>query len=278
MNLEKINQATNFIKEKIHFTPEIGLILGSGLGSLADEIENPVKISYNTIPGFPHLPADKQGSTVTGHAGQLVLGKLEGKQVIAMQGRFHYYEGYSLQEATIPVRVMKKTGVEKIIVTNAAGGVNETFEPGDLMIITDHINFAFANPLIGKNYNEFGPRFPDTSEAYAPELIKVVKEVAASQNINIKEGVYQFSSGPTYETPAETKAARFLGADAVGMSTVPEVLVAVHSGIKVVGISCITNMASGMNNQPLSHDEVIETTERVKGMFCKLVRGIVSKI
>lgn len=294
---EKINKSVKFVLEKCgNFKPQIGLILGSGLGSLADEIENPVKLKYNIIPGFPKSASRVTSSLIKGHAGQLVLGKLEDKPVIAMQGRFHFYEGYSLQEATMHVRVMKKTGVEIIIVTNAAGGVNETFEPGDIMIIKDHINFAFANPLIGKNPDEFGPRFPDTSESYDPELIKIVKKVAASQNMNIKEGVYQFSSGPTYETPAETKVAKFLGADAVGMSTVPEVLVAVQSGIKVIGISCITNMAAGVvsigdkktpyffddptvkNIHKLSHEEVIETTQKVKEKFIDLIKGIVRKV
>ncbi|SHH48228.1 purine-nucleoside phosphorylase [Caloranaerobacter azorensis DSM 13643] len=269
--LNKIKESTNFIKERIDIEPKIGLILGSGLGSLADEIENPTFIEYKEIPHFPT-------STVKGHKGRLVIGELEGKKVIAMQGRFHYYEGYSLQEVTFPVRVMKALGVEKIIVTNAAGGVNKEFTPGDLMVIEDHINFAFDNPLIGKNYEELGPRFPDMSHAYSERLIDLTFKVGEELGIQMKRGTYVFMSGPTYETPAEIRMASFLGGDAVGMSTVPEVLVAVHSGIEVLGISCITNMAAGILDQPLDHSEVIETTIKVKNKFIKLVKNVLKEI
>jgi purine-nucleoside phosphorylase len=271
MNYNQIQTAATFIKEKLQQQPKIGLILGSGLGVLADDIVNPIKIPYNEIPGFPV-------STVEGHAGQLVCGQLSGVEVIAMQGRFHFYEGYSMDKVTFPVRVMKELGIEKLIVTNAAGGVNESFTPGDLMIITDHINNMGTNPLIGPNDSRFGVRFPDMSEAYSKKLRALAKDVAQKSNIGIKEGVYVGNPGPVYETPAEVRLARTLGGDAVGMSTVPEVIVARHSGLDVLGISCISNMAAGILDQPLSHDEVIETTEKVKSSFLTLVNEIVKRI
>ena len=269
--LSKISAAAEFIKNKSKYTPEIGLILGSGLGSLADTIEEAEFFDYADIPNFPT-------STVEGHKGRLVIGLLEGKQVIAMQGRFHFYEGYSMQEVTFPVRVMKALGVNTIVVTNAAGGANTNFKPGDLMLIKDHINLSGNNPLIGKNDQRLGPRFPDMSSAYTPKYIDVVKECANKLNIELQEGVYAFFSGPTYETPAEVKMARILGADAVGMSTAPEVIVASHSGIEVIGISCITNMAAGILDQPLDHEEVIETTQKVKAEFLSLVKSVVNHI
>lgn len=268
---DKIQESANFIKSKSSTQPKIGLILGSGLGVLADEIQNPIKIKYNEIPNFPV-------STVEGHAGQLVLGTLEGKEVVAMQGRFHYYEGYSQQEITFPVRVMKALGVDTIVVTNAAGGANVDFKPGDLMVIKDHINLSGNNPLMGKNDERFGARFPDMSTAYKPKYVELVKECAKELKMEIQEGVYAFFSGPTYETPAEVKMARILGADAVGMSTAPEVIVASHSSMDVIGISCITNMAAGILDQPLNHEEVIETTEKVKSEFLSLVKAVVNKI
>jgi purine-nucleoside phosphorylase len=268
MNFETINNAASFLKGKYANTPKIGLILGSGLGVLADEIENPVKIPYNKIPDFPI-------STVEGHAGQLVFGLLSGVEVVAMQGRFHFYEGYSMDKVTFPVRVMKELGVEMLIVTNAAGGVNESFSAGDLMIITDHINNMGTNPLIGPNDSKLGVRFPDMSEAYSKELRAAAKEIASRLNIKVQEGVYLGNPGPVYETPAEIRMARVLGGDAVGMSTVPEVIVARHSGMKVLGISCISNMAAGILDQPLTHDEVIETTERVKADFLRYLKEIV---
>ncbi|MGG3470856.1 purine-nucleoside phosphorylase [Neobacillus pocheonensis] len=271
MNIEKIQNAAGFLKDKYGNTPRIGLILGSGLGVLADEIENPVKIPYNEIPDFPV-------STVEGHAGQLVFGILSGVEVVAMQGRFHFYEGYPMDKVTFPVRVMKELGVEVLIVTNAAGGVNESFEPGDLMIISDHINNMGTNPLIGPNDSKLGARFPDMSEAYTKELRTIAKEIASRLNINVKEGVYIGNSGPVYETPAEIRMARVIGGDAVGMSTVPEVIVARHSGMKVLGISCISNMAAGILDQPLTHDEVIETTEKVKANFLLYIKEIVKSI
>jgi len=270
--LAKIEQSASFIKEQLKGNiPEVGLILGSGLGVLSEQIANPLVIKYEEIPGFPV-------STVEGHAGELVIGDLEGKVVLALKGRFHYYEGYSIQLVTLPVRIMKKLGIENLIITNAAGGINEDFEPGDIMIIKDHINFAFVNPLIGANLEEFGPRFPDLSRSYSPELIQIAHQAAQESGLVIKEGVYIYGSGPSYETPAEVRAVRFLGADAVGMSTVPEVLAAVHSGMKVLGISCISNMAAGIMDQPLTHQEVMETTEKIKDSFSHLVRKIIAKI
>lgn len=268
---ERIQESADYIKSKTDLTPSIGLILGSGLGILADEIENPIKIKYDHIPNFPV-------STVEGHEGQLVIGNLQGKTVVAMQGRFHYYEGYSMEMITFPVRVMKALGVETIFVTNAAGGANVDFKPGDLMIITDHINLSGNNPLIGANDNRIGTRFPDMSSAYTKEYTELAKKCAEKLNIKVQEGVYAFFSGPTYETPAEVRMARILGADAVGMSTVPEVIVASHSKLKVVGISCITNMAAGILDQPLNHEEVIETTQKVKEEFLSLVKTIVKEL
>lgn len=268
---EKILEAKLYLENKIKVKPKIGLILGSGLGILADEIKNPLIIPYDNIPNFPI-------STVEGHAGELVIGELMGKQVIALKGRFHYYEGYTMDKVTFPVRVMKAIGVENIIVTNAAGGVNKEFTPGDLMIIEDHINFGFDNPLIGPNEKEMGVRFPDMSSAYNKELIQIARVVAKDKNIHVKSGVYAFLTGPTYETPAEVRMMDFLGADAVGMSTVPEVIAAVHGGMKVLGISCITNMAAGILDQPLNHEEVIETTQRVKNTFVDYIEGIIESI
>lgn len=271
MNFSQVENAAKFLKSKYSKTPRIGLILGSGLGVLAEDIENPVKIPYEEIPDFPV-------STVEGHAGQLVFGLLSGKEVVAMQGRFHYYEGYHFDQVTFPVRVMKELGVEVLIVTNAAGGVNENFLPGDLMIISDHINNMGNNPLIGANDARLGARFPDMSEAYNRELRSLARNVAEKLNIKIQEGVYVGNTGPTYETPAEVHMIRAFGGDAVGMSTVPEVIVARHAGVKVLGISCISNMASGILDQPLTHDEVIETTEKVRADFLKYVNEIVNAI
>ena len=269
--MEKINESVNYIKGKCRKKPSIGLILGSGLGSLGEKIENPITINYKDIPNFPV-------STVEGHKGQLIIGTLGGKNVIAMQGRFHYYEGYPLSEVVFPVRVMIELGIENLIVTNAAGGVNESFSPGDLMIISDHINFTGQNPLIGKNYNELGPRFVDMTRVYDKGLIALAKDVGKKLNIPLQEGVYMWLTGPTYETPSEVKLARILGASAVGMSTVPEVIAASHQNIRVLGISCITNMAAGILDKPLNHEEVIETSLMVKEKFENLVIGILDNM
>ena len=269
--LETIKTTSKFIQEKSKYTPEIGLILGSGLGSLADSIEDAEYYDYSDLPNFPI-------STVEGHAGRLVIGKLSGKIVIAMQGRFHFYEGYSMNEVTFPVKVMKLLGVKTLLVTNAAGAVNTSFKPGDLMVINDHINLSGSNPLIGRNLDEFGVRFPDMSEAYDKKLVALAKDVASSQGIDIKEGVYAMMSGPTYETPAEIRMLRAIGADAVGMSTVPEVIIAKHSGMSVVGISCLTNMAAGILEQPLNHEEVIETSNMVKNNFINLMLSLIERL
>jgi purine-nucleoside phosphorylase len=271
MNYTNIEEAAQFLADKCDIKPEIGLILGSGLGVLADEVEQAVSIPYEEIPHFPM-------STVEGHAGELIIGTLSGKTVAAMKGRFHYYEGYSFEQVTFPVRVMKALGIETIIVTNAAGGVNESFEPGDLMLITDHLNLMGGNPLIGKNDNRLGARFPDMSEAYSRELRRLAKEAAIKTGISVQEGVYAGNTGPAYETPAEVRMARVLGADAVGMSTVPEVIAARHGGMNVLGISCISNMAAGILDQPLAHDEVIETTEKVRADFLAYVKEIVKSL
>lgn len=269
--LTQIKASAEFILSKTKHKVEIGLILGSGLGSLADTIEDAEYYNYSDIPNFPT-------STVEGHAGRLVIGKLGSKQVVAMQGRFHYYEGYSMEKITFPVRVMKLLGVSKLIVTNAAGAVNTKFNAGDLMVITDHINLSGSNPLFGPNMDEFGPRFPDMSQAYNLELRNKVLSAGKELGLNLKEGVYAMFSGPTYETPSEVKMAGILGGDAVGMSTVPEVIVANHCGIKTVGISCLTNMAAGILNQQLNHEEVIETSNRVKNDFIKLMNKVIELI
>lgn len=268
--LQAIEQAAEFLKHAGVEDPSAGLILGSGLGELASEAEEGIAIPYEDIPGFPV-------STVEGHAGQLVYGVLGGKKVLAMQGRFHYYEGYSMKEVTFPVRVMKALGVESLVVTNAAGGVNESFSPGDLMIINDHINLTGDNPLLGPNESSLGERFIDMSEAYDKEYQTFIRQSAENLDVTLQEGVYLGLSGPTYETPAEIRMIRTLGGDAVGMSTVPEVIVARHAGIRVAGISCITNLAAGMQAS-LNHEEVVETTEIVKESFKALVKELLKKM
>lgn len=260
-----IKKSVEFIKEKISFEPEVGIILGSGLGDFANNIENSIVIDYSEIPGFPQ-------STVVGHSGQLIFGDLEGKKVVAMKGRIHFYEGQGIDKTVFPTKVLCELGIKNLVVTNAAGGVNEEFTPGDIMIIRDHINFASTNPLIGPNEDDKGPRFLDMTEAYSKDLIKKAKETAKNLNMDVKEGVYMWFTGPCYETPAEVKLARILGADSVGMSTVPEVIIARHRGVNVLGFSCITNMASGILDQPLDHKEVIEVSNRIKDDFAKYVR------
>ena len=269
-----IRAAADYIRSKINgleadsYRLEIGLILGSGMGLLAEEVENPVHIPYGEIPGFPV-------STVEGHAGRLVIGRLSGRNVLVMQGRFHYYEGYPIRALAMPVWVMKLLGIKMMIVTNAAGGVNAAFKEGDLMLITDHLNMFFDNPMIGANLGELGPRFPDTSRAYSERLMGVAKLVAAEQGIDIQQGVYLCNTGPSYETPAEVRMARTLGADAVGMSTVPEVHAATFWGIEVLRISFVSNLAAGISQKALSHAEVVETMESINDKFINLVRGVV---
>ncbi|WP_425499400.1 purine-nucleoside phosphorylase [Anoxynatronum sibiricum] len=264
---EMIHEAASAIQERCSIKPSVGLILGSGLGVMADEVEQSVTISYADIPHFPL-------STVEGHAGELVIGTLSGKPVVMMKGRFHLYEGYHPSLIAFPIRVLAALGIHQLFVTNAAGGVNESFSPGDLMLITDHLNLAGTNPLIGKNDDRLGPRFPDMSNAYDLHLRQIAKESAKKQGLLLREGVYAWMTGPNYETPAEIRMVRKLGADAVGMSTVPEVLVAVHGGLKVLGISCITNMAAGILDQALNHHEVMETAQQVEKAFKQLIRDI----
>lgn len=250
---------------------DIGVILGSGLGDYAEALEDAVKLPYSEIPGFPR-------STVAGHAGMWCCGTLYGKRVVMMQGRFHYYEGYGMKDVTLPVRVMQKIGVKTLVVTNAAGGVNLGYHPGELMVIGDMFSMTAQNPLIGPNLDAFGPRFPDMSCAFDKELRALAHECANEQGFALREGVYAQMTGPTYETPAEIRMLRTLGADAVGMSTVPEVIVARHGGMRVLGISCITNMAAGILDQPLNHAEVTETANRVKGQFRNLLDRIIEKM
>ena len=248
------------------FKPEIGIVLGSGLGEIADRFRE-FAIPYSKIPGFAK-------STIEGHKGQLVFAEINGKKVVMMQGRNHFYEGHSMQDITYPIKVMKKLGVKTLIITNAAGAINKSYRPGDLMVITDHINMMGTNPLIGPNDEEFGVRFPDMSEIYDKQLIKIVDGVARSLQIDVKHGVYVASTGPSYETPAEIKMARYMGGDAAGMSTVPEAIVANYCGMRVLGISCISNFASGVSTKKLSHDEVIETTTKVRAKFKELVLNV----
>lgn len=269
--LEKIQEAKNYISAKLSNSPEIGLILGSGLGDLADEVEEAVVIDYSDIPHFPV-------STVAGHAGKLIIGKLQGKNVVAMKGRFHFYEGYTMQEITFPVRVMKALGVQCLFVTNACGGLNPDLYAGALMMINDHINLMGSNPLIGYNFEELGPRFPDMSTAYDKELIQLAHKVAKDQGIETKEGVYIAISGPNYLTKAELTMVIRMGADAVGMSTAPEVIIAKHSGMKVMGIACVTDMAIPEELESISHEQVMEMANQTKPKFIKLVKGILKEL
>lgn len=262
--LDYINEYTD------NFEPEIGIVLGSGLGDLADKYCD-IAIPYSNIPHFAK-------STVQGHKGQLVFADINGRKVVMMQGRNHFYEGHSMSDVTYPIKVVKKLGVKTLILTNAAGAVNKSFRPADLMVITDHINFMGTNPLIGRNDENFGVRFPDMSEVYSKNLIKIVDAAGRLLKLDLKHGVYMATTGPSYETPAEIKMARFMGADAIGMSTVPEAIVANYCGIEVIGISCISNYATGVSTKKLSHEEVIETTDKVKAKFKELVLLLLKNI
>lgn len=268
-----MDETVAFLRERTGgFRPRVGLVLGSGLGFFADEsLDDPMVVPYADIPGFLR-------STVEGHAGNLVFGSVGETPVVCMQGRFHFYEGYPLTEITQPVRVMKRLGIETLFLTNAAGGIREEWEPGTLMLIRDHINFLGTNPLIGPNIDSFGTRFPDMSVVYDASLRERARAQAASLGVGLEEGVYLATTGPSFETPAEIRAFRTLGADAVGMSTVPEAIVARHAGLRVIGISCITNQAAGISGQPLTHEEVAETANRVKGEFGRLVGAIVGQL
>ena len=267
---EKALEAAAYIRQREQRRPKVAVILGSGLGGLVDELEQPNAIPYGIIPGFP-------ASNVPGHAARLVFGSLGGRDVVLMQGRFHYYEGLSMAEITFPVRVLRQLGVESLIVTNACGGINESFAPGDLMLITDHINMSGNNPLIGPNDDRLGPRFPDMTQAYDPGLRRFAEETAAELGIALREGVYALYTGPSFETAAEIRAFKVLGADAVGMSTVPEVIVARHMGMRVLGISCITNMATGIAKTKHSHEQVLAAADASSQRFRLLVRTLLER-
>ena len=267
----KITESVEFINQKSNIKPKIAIILGTGLGRLAEDIKEKEIIPYSDIPNFPI-------STVQGHGGNLVLGKLENKEVVAMQGRFHYYEGYNLKEVTFPVRVMKKLGADVIIISNAAGGMHRFFKRGDLMLITDHINLFGNNPLIGPNDEELGLRFPDMSEAYDQKLIELTLKVALEEKIKLHQGIYVGLTGPTLETPAEYRFLIKIGADAVGMSTVPEVIVANHMGMKVLGISCITDLAINGVIVKTGLEEILKVASNAEPIMTKLVKKVIQKI
>ena len=269
--VERVNKAVEYLKNKIPEIPKIAIVLGSGLGGIAEAIEDPMTISYKDIPGFPV-------STAPGHKGELVFGKLHDKFVVLMNGRFHYYEGYSMKEVTFPIRVFQLLGVEILIVTNAAGGTNKDFEVGVPMIITDHINLMGDNPLLGPNVDEWGPRFPDMSEAYDKDLIKLAKTVAKELGIKVYEGVYVGLAGPNFETAAEYRMIRKIGGDAVGMSTVPEVIVAKHGGLKVLGFSAITDIGDPDNLKPLTAEEVLENADRAGKAMAKIISEVVRRL
>ena len=267
----RADRAAKFILSKTKLRPKIALVLGSGLGAFADELTASVKIPYEKIPGFPR-------STAVGHAGRLVIGNTGGIAVAAMQGRVHAYEGYSAHEVGFPMRVLGRLGIRAVILTNAAGGINLEYKQGALVILRDHINLQGTNPLIGHNDERFGPRFPDMTQAYWKSYRQAALVEAKRLGIEVHEGVYAALSGPSYETPAEIRYLRTIGADLVGMSTVPETIVARHMGLRVLGISCVTNMAAGILDQPLDHREVIETGERVKSQFIALLRAVIPGI
>lgn len=269
--MEQLKASAAFIQDRIgERKPEILIVLGSGLGDLGDQVEDAVRIPYKEIPHFPV-------STVPGHKGLLVVGTLEGRQVVCMQGRFHFYEGYGMNQVVYPVQTLHVLGVDNLLVTNAAGCVNTAWKPGDLMLIKDQIKLVPDCPLRGANPDELGPRFFDMSNAYDKGLRQYAKAVGEKIGVPLREGVYQLFAGPNFETPAEIRFARVCGADAVGMSTVPEVIAAAHMGMKTLGISCMTNMAAGILEQPLNHQEVLETGERVSKTFQKLVRALVKE-
>jgi purine-nucleoside phosphorylase len=268
---ERAEHAARIIRSRTTETPRIAIILGSGLGAFADDFENAVGIPYEDITGFPR-------STAEGHAGRLVIGKIDQVPLMAMQGRVHFYEGYSLEQVTFPIRVFKLLGIKTLILTNASGGVNVQFSQGALMIISDHLNLLGDNPLRGPNDARFGPRFPDMTAVYSPELQEIVIEEAKALNVEVRRGIYAALAGPSYETPAEIHLMRTLGADAVGMSTVPEAIVARHMDLEVLGISCITNMAAGISDEPINHDDVMATGDRVRETFTQLLRKVVGRI
>jgi purine-nucleoside phosphorylase len=268
---ERAEHAARTIRARVNQEPRVAVVLGSGLGAFADDFEDAVAIPYEEIPGFVR-------STAQGHAGRLVVGKVGLVSVLAMQGRVHYYEGYTLEEVTFPIRTFKLLGVKTIVLTNAAGGVNVQLSQGALMLISDHLNLMGVNPLLGANDERFGPRFPDMSTVYSRALQEIVVEEAQALGVELRRGIYAALSGPSYETPSEIHMLRTFGADAVGMSTVPEAIVARHMSMDVLGISCITNMAAGISDQPINHDEVMETGNRVRATFTELLRRVVIRL
>jgi purine-nucleoside phosphorylase len=268
---ERVEAAAAAVRERCGAPPDVAVVLGSGLGDFADSLRDAVAMPYGDLPHWPV-------SSVVGHAGRLVVGNLAGRQVAALSGRAHVYEGHDLGTVAFATRVMGRLGVKQIVLTNAAGGINTSFAQGTLMIIDDHINLLGDNPLVGANDERFGPRFPDMSEVYSRRLRGIADEVAKARGVAVSHGVYVAVLGPSYETPAEIRAFRGLGADAVGMSTVPEAIAARHMGLEVLGISCITNMAAGVLPQPLLHDEVMKSARRVRGSFIALLEGIVERI
>jgi len=267
----RADRAAKFILSKTKLRPRVAVVLGSGLGAFADELSDAARIAYSQIPGFPR-------STAVGHAGRLVIGKTSGLAVAAMQGRVHFYEGYSAREVVFPMRVLGRMGIRAAILTNAAGGISLDYNQGALVAIRDHLNLQATNPLIGPNDERFGTRFPDMTDAYSKLYREVALIEAKRLGIDLREGVYAALPGPSYETPAEIRYLRTIGADLVGMSTVPEVIVARHMGIRVLGISCVTNMAAGILDKPLDHAEVLETAERVKGQFVALLRAVIPPV
>lgn len=266
----KLNQAVHYIQSIKATSPQVGIVLGSGLGAFVEQIKDKTIIPYNDIPFF-------KKTTVEGHAGQLVLGKVNGVEIAILQGRFHAYEGLEMEEIVFPVRLLRVLGISSLILTNAAGGINLNYHPGDLVLITDHLNMMGKNPLIGANNNQMGPRFPDMSRAYNPELNEILKSVSKSLGHQLKEGVYAGVLGPTYETPAEIKMLRILGADMVGMSTVPEAIAANHMGLKVCGISCITNMGAGIVEQTLKHEDIKHEALKAMDHFSALLNNSIEK-
>ncbi|MFY7991837.1 MAG: purine-nucleoside phosphorylase [Bacteriovoracaceae bacterium] len=271
MGMQKIIEASNYIQSKIKTKPKIGIVLGSGLGIYADHIQNKIIIPFNEIPHF-------QKTTVEGHEGRLIFGDVKGVPVLALQGRIHAYEGHPMEDIVLPVRAMGLAGIEILFTTNASGGINEKWAPGDLAIIDDHINLSGRNPLVGPNMAELGPRFPDMTKAYDPEISKVIKEVGARHKVDMKNGVYVSVLGPTYETPAEIRMLRVMGADMVGMSTVPEVIAANHLGIKVAGVACITNHAAGIKPEKLSHADVKVVAEKAMLGFATILTETIGEL
>jgi purine-nucleoside phosphorylase len=267
----KVNEATNFVRSRIKHKPYIGLVMGTGLGEGVDSIKEAVSVDYRDVPGFPV-------STVAGHRGRLISGHLKGKPVLAMQGRFHYYEGYSMKEVTFPIRVMQLLGVKTLIVSNASGGIHPLFVPGDIMIITDHINLTGGNPLIGPNVNDWGPRFPDMTQVYDRGLMAMAEAAALENGIRVQKGVYVGLAGPSLETRAEIRFLKTIGADAVGLSTIPEVIAAVHAGMAILGLSVITNMNLPDNPKPCQVGEVIATAERAAPRLQAIIEGVIEKL